>query len=98
MSRRYFIALGSCRYRHLPEEEQLPSVSVDVRATAALFASSGYELVLPGLGEYDGAEQIRQKLSHWSEDTGLTSDDVVVVYFAGHGSVAERDRPAGGAR
>ncbi|MFE5669392.1 caspase family protein [Streptomyces niveus] len=92
MSRRYFIALGSGRYRHLPEEEQLPSVSADVRATAALFASFGYELVLPGLGEYDGAEQVRQKLSHWSEDTGLTSDDVVVVYFAGHGSVAERDR------
>lgn len=92
MSRRYFIALGSGRYRHLPEEEQLPSVSADVRATATLFASFGYESVLPGLGEYDGAEQIRQKLSHWSEDTALTSDDVVVVYFAGHGSVAERDR------
>lgn len=92
MSRRYFIALGSGRYRHLPEEDQLSSVSTDVRATAALFASFGYESVLPGLGEYDGAEQIRQKLSHWSEDTGLTSDDVVVVYFAGHGSVAERDR------
>ncbi|AQU67120.1 caspase family protein [Streptomyces niveus] len=92
MSRRYFIALGSGRYRHLPEDEQLLSVSKDVRATASLFASFGYEPVLPGLGEYDGAEQIRQKLSHWSEDTNLTSDDVVVVYFAGHGSVAERDR------
>ncbi|MFC8076164.1 caspase family protein [Streptomyces sp. NPDC057307] len=92
MSRRYLIALGSGRYRHLPEEEQLPSVSGDVRAIAALFGSFGYESVLPGLGEYDGAEQIRQKLSHWSEDTGLTSDDVVVVYFAGHGAVAERDR------
>lgn len=92
MSRRYFIALGSGRYRHLPEEDQLRRVSRDVRATATLFASFGYESVLPGLGEYDGAEQIRQKLSHWSEDTSLTSDDVVVVYFAGHGSVAERDR------
>ncbi|MFD8339019.1 caspase family protein [Streptomyces malaysiensis subsp. malaysiensis] len=92
MSRRYFIALGSGRYRHLPENEQLRSVPTDVRATTELFAAFGYESVLSGLGEYDGAEQIRQKLSHWSEDTALTSDDVVVVYFAGHGSVDERDR------
>ncbi|MEU7180844.1 MULTISPECIES: caspase family protein [Streptomyces] len=92
MGRRFFIALGSGRYRHLPEDEQLRSVPKDVRATTELFATFGYESVLSGLGEYDGAEQIRQKLSHWSEDTVLTSDDVVVVYFAGHGSVEERDR------
>ncbi|MGW6742478.1 caspase family protein [Streptomyces sp. NPDC055025] len=92
MGRRFFIALGSGRYRHLPEDEQLRSVPADVRGTTELFAAFGYESVLPGLGEYDGAEQIRQKLSHWSEDTALTSDDVVVVYFAGHGSVEERDR------
>ncbi len=57
-----------------------------------LFGSFGYQAVLPGLGEYDGAEQIRQKLRHWSADVALTADDVVVVYFAGHGSVEERDR------
>lgn len=57
-----------------------------------LFKSFGYQTVLPGLGEYDGAEQIRQKLRHWSADAELTADDVVVVYFAGHGVVEERDR------
>ncbi len=92
MVRRFFIALGDGRYRHLPEDDQLRSVPSDVRETRDLFAGFGYESVLPGLGEYDGAEQIRQKLSHWSEDAALTSDDVVVVYFAGHGSVEERDR------
>lgn len=92
MGRRFFVALGSGRYRHLPEDEQLRSVPTDVRSTRELFLAFGYECVLPGLGEYDGAEQIRQKLSHWSEDVALTSDDVVVVYFAGHGSVEERDR------
>ncbi|MFJ2174560.1 caspase family protein [Streptomyces sp. NPDC087851] len=92
MGRRYFIALGSGRYRHLPEDEQLRCVSADVRATTDLFTGFGYESVLPGLGDYAGADQIRQKLAHWSEDTALTGDDVVVVYFAGHGSVEERDR------
>jgi WD40 repeat protein len=57
-----------------------------------LFEGFEYRAVLPGLGEYDGAEQIRQKLRHWSADTCLTTDDVVVVYFAGHGFVQDRDR------
>ncbi|MFE0377888.1 caspase family protein [Streptomyces inhibens] len=92
MGRRFFIALGSSRYCHLPEGEQLLSVPADISATSELFSAFGYQAVLPGLGEYDGAEQIRQKLRHWSADVALTADDVVVVYFAGHGSVEERDR------
>lgn len=92
MGRRFFIALGSGRYCHLPEDEQLWSVPADVRAASELFSALGYQTVLPGLGEYDGADQIRQKLRHWSADVALTADDVVVVYFAGHGSVEERDR------
>ncbi|MFI0775410.1 caspase family protein [Streptomyces sp. NPDC021212] len=92
VGRRFFIALGSGRYRHLPEEEQLPRVPGDVAAMTGLFEGFGYEAVLPGLGGYDGAEQIRQKLRHWSADTRLTPDDVVVVYFAGHGLVHDRDR------
>ncbi|MCX5379800.1 caspase family protein [Streptomyces sp. NBC_00091] len=84
--------MGTGRYCHLPPEDQLDSVPPDIRATASLFADFGYECVLSGLGEYDGAEQLRQKLSHWSADTKLSDDDVVVVYFAGHGAVEERDR------
>ncbi|MFD7499857.1 caspase family protein [Streptomyces sp. NPDC059850] len=92
VGRRFFIALGSGRYCHLPEEEQLPQVPGDVAAMTGLFDGFGYQAVLPGLGEYDGAEQIRQKLRHWSTDIRLTPDDVVVVYFAGHGLVHDRDR------
>ncbi|EFL24875.1 LigA protein [Streptomyces himastatinicus ATCC 53653] len=92
VGRRFFVALGSGRYCHLPEEEQLPQVPGDVAAMTGLFEGFGYQAVLPGLGDYDGAEQIRQKLRHWSADTRLTPDDVVVVYFAGHGLVHDRDR------
>ncbi|CAL9593711.1 hypothetical protein SUDANB96_05308 [Streptomyces sp. enrichment culture] len=86
------MALGVGRYCHLPADEQLRMVPSDVRAMRELLEGFGYQAVLPGLGEYDGAEQIRQKLRHWSADARLTRDDVVVVYFAGHGLVEERDR------
>ncbi|MFG2502871.1 caspase family protein [Streptomyces sp. NPDC048441] len=92
MGRKFFIALGSGKYCHLPKEEQLASVPADMQVTTELFRAFTYEAVLPGLGDYDSADQIRRKLTHWSSDTDLASDDVVVVYFAGHGSVEERDR------
>lgn len=92
VGRRFFVALGIGRYCHLPAHEQLSQVPSDVRAVRDLFDGLGYRAVLPGLGEYDTAEQIRQKLRHWSSDVFLTSDDVVVVYFAGHGVVQDRDR------
>ncbi|MEU8433077.1 caspase family protein [Streptomyces sp. NPDC029216] len=79
-------------YRHLPPEDQLGSVSSDIAAMARLFEGFGYDRALSGLGEFDGAEQLRQKLSNWSAYADLADDDVVVVYFAGHGVVEERDR------
>ncbi|MFF7934811.1 caspase family protein [Streptomyces sp. NPDC007940] len=92
VGRRFFLALGVGRYCHLPAHEQLEQVPDDVRAMRALFTGLGYQPVLPGLGEYDTAEQIRQKLRHWSTDAALTAEDVVVLYFAGHGLVQDRDR------
>ncbi|MGV9455129.1 caspase family protein [Streptomyces sp. NPDC003635] len=92
MGRRFFVALGIGRYRNMSADEQLRKVPSDVRATRELFEGLGYRSVLPGLGEYDGAEQVRQKLRHWSADTCLQRDDVVAVYFAGHGLVEDRDR------
>ncbi|MEU7200906.1 caspase family protein [Streptomyces sp. NPDC045470] len=92
VGRRLFIALGSGRYCNLPEEDQLPAVSADIVAMTELLEGFGYRRVLAGLGEYDGAEQIRRKLSHWSRDCELTADDVVVLYFAGHGVVEDRGR------
>ncbi|MEV0741113.1 caspase family protein [Streptomyces sp. NPDC050549] len=92
MGRRFFIALGSGRYQNLPDDEQLAFVPDDIRAARELFTGLGYTAVLPGLGEYEGAEQIRQKLRHWFADTAPTGDDAVVLYFAGHGAVEDRDR------
>nr|WP_254552261.1 caspase family protein [Kitasatospora sp. MMS16-BH015] len=57
-----------------------------------LFTGFGYRPVLQGLGDYASAEDIRQKLRHWSTDAALRAEDVLVVYFAGHGRVTEQDQ------
>lgn len=90
--RRFFIALGSGRYRDLPEGDQLPRVAADISEMACLFEGFGYQAVLAGLGQYDSADQVKQKLSHWSKDVELSPNDVVALYFAGHGVTVGRDR------
>ncbi len=90
--RRFFIALGSGRYQHLPENAQLPRAAPDIAEMTRLFEAFGYQAVLTGLGQYDSADQVKQKLSHWARDVGLSSNDVAVLYFAGHGATAGRDR------
>ena len=92
MGRRFFIAIGSSRYCYLSEDEQLLSVPSAIRAATELFASFGYQSVLPGLGEYAGAEQIRQKLRHWSADAVLNSDDVVGSRSGGRPPFSARHR------
>ena len=90
--RRFFIALGSGRYRNLPEDSQLPRATADLAEVTRLFEGFGYQSVLAGLGQYDSADQIKQKLSHWSRDIALSTNDVVVLYFAGHGATVGGDR------
>jgi hypothetical protein len=92
MGRRFFIGLGSNRYCNLPPSDQLPGVTGDISTMREYWTQFGYTAVLPGLGEYEGAAEIRKKLSRWRTDTELTGDDVVVLYFAGHGFVPEWDR------
>ncbi|GAA0986697.1 hypothetical protein GCM10009555_064670 [Acrocarpospora macrocephala] len=92
LGRRFFLGFGTGRYLHLEEEDQLHWVSSDLAAMRDRFESIGYQAVLPGLGEYSSAAQVRQTLSHWSDDVGLNANDVVVVYFAGHGVAEPYDR------
>ncbi|MFZ3473499.1 caspase family protein [Streptomyces sp. 4.24] len=88
---RYLIAAGTRRYREHPE---LPLVPDDVEAVVELFGSMGYERVLACVSRDPDSADFEDALSDWCAAPGLTADDVVVVYYAGHGDRA----PAGNYR
>ncbi|WP_158854075.1 caspase family protein [Saccharothrix deserti] len=90
--RRFFISMAVEQYRGLPDGERLIRPTADAQQFSELLAPSTYRHVLPGMGNYWSASQVRSSLSGWSKDVDLGLEDVVVFYFAGHGTVADRDR------
>ncbi|WP_091082649.1 caspase family protein [Micromonospora nigra] len=89
-ARRHLITIGAARYRNLPDAAYLPQVDADTATVAALIERFGYRRALAGLGEYATAEHLRRTMSHWSQDAEIGSDDIVAVYYAGHGLVDDR--------
>ena len=90
--RRFVITMGASRFRDLPAEAALGRVEADMRSVAGLFEGYGYEHVLQGFAQYASPDHVRTALGQWVSDIGLGARDTVVVYFAGHGIVEERDR------
>ncbi|WP_433120341.1 caspase family protein [Micromonospora sp. CA-246542] len=88
--RRHLITIGAARYRNLPDAAYLPQVEADAATVAALFERFGYRRALAGLGEYATADHVRRVMSHWCQDAGIGDDDIVAVYYAGHGLVDDR--------
>ncbi|WP_172639440.1 caspase family protein [Streptomyces tailanensis] len=86
--RRYLIAAGTRRYA---EFDELPEAHTDVERIVSLFETMGYERVLGEVSRDPGAEQFENAVADWCADTELASEDVLVLYYAGHG-----DRPAAG--
>ncbi|WP_422739708.1 caspase family protein [Micromonospora sp. WMMD729] len=89
-ARRHLITIGAARYRNLPDAAYLPQVEADTATVAALFERFGYRRALAGLGEYATADHIRRVMSHWCQDAGIGDNDIVAVYYAGHGLVDDR--------
>lgn len=85
--RRWFIAIGVGRYEHLAQDRRLHSVAADVELMSALFARFGYDRALPELGCDPGHGCLRDALSEWFAAAERRPDDVVVLYYSGHGVV-----------
>ncbi len=82
----YLIAAGTARYDELPDEDQLPSVERDLELIEDLFVGQlGYERVLRELGRSPTSVQLRTGLEDWLKSDERRVDDVVVVYYSGHG-------------
>ncbi|MFF1479770.1 caspase family protein [Streptomyces sp. NPDC058301] len=82
--RRYLVSIGVSQYRspHLPD---LPGAEADAERMAGLLANFGYERVLSELGTSPTTEQLRSGVVRWTREARLGPDDVLVVYYAGHG-------------
>ncbi|MGC0329869.1 WD40 repeat protein [Streptomyces sp. SAI-170] len=88
--RRLLIAVGVGTYTD-PTVPDLPGVHHDVARVRTLLEPMGYETVLPELAADATAQQLREGIGTWAAGADLGPDDVVVLYFAGHG-VKDLDR------
>ncbi|MEU1287700.1 caspase family protein [Kitasatospora sp. NPDC005856] len=65
--------------------EDLPGVPEDLRRIKDLFTSLGYQEILPHLAGAPDAQQLRAGLEDWLKADERCAQDVLVVYYAGHG-------------
>jgi hypothetical protein len=84
--RRFLIAAGTQRYDHLAEEDWLNTVPRDLEQVVELFCGQlGYQRVLDELGESPTSDQLRHSISSWITADDRGPDDVVTIYYSGHG-------------
>ncbi|MEV0990969.1 caspase family protein, partial [Streptomyces sp. NPDC049949] len=88
--RRFLIAVGVGSF-HDSGIEHLPGVEGDVRRVRDLLMPMGYRPVLTELACDPTRQDLAEGIEDWALQADLGPDDVVVVYFAGHG-VCEEDR------
>ncbi|MFI8518422.1 caspase family protein [Streptomyces sp. NPDC085481] len=86
--RRFLVTVGVSAYAD-PGIPDLPGVPEDVRRLRELLLPMGYEAVLDQLAADPTAAAIEEAVEDWAYDTAPGPDDIVVVYFAGHGVKAE---------
>lgn len=81
--RRYALVVGVSRYADLPD---LPGAAEEVERLFDVLAPMGYARVLPEVSADPTSAQLRTGLHRWTRTNRLGPDDVLFVYFAGHGA------------
>ncbi|MGO4634905.1 caspase family protein [Streptomyces sp. 2RAF24] len=85
--RRFLLTIGVSAYAD-PAIPDLPGVPEDVRRLRELLLPMGYETALDRLAADPTAATIQEAVEDWAHDTAPGPEDIVVVYFAGHGTKA----------
>ncbi|MGW3561301.1 caspase family protein, partial [Streptomyces sp. NPDC000963] len=87
---RYLFAFGTGTFTADPYLEALPGVPKDLQRVKNLFGFLGYTEILPELTGAPDAQRVRADLEDWLKADERGKDDVLVVYYAGHGLRGER--------
>jgi WD40 repeat protein len=84
--RRWLIAAGTARYDSLEQEDWLPSVAEDLEQIVGLFCGRlGYQRVLAEVSFNPTRAALHAAMSDWLTSQERSAEDVVVVYYSGHG-------------
>jgi WD40 repeat protein len=84
LANRFLIAAGTAHYDFLPGAD-LSSVIDDLREIDRIFSGWSYTRVLADLGENPRLDPLRRGLGRWLRDRVRSRDDIVVIYYSGHG-------------
>ncbi|WP_280344903.1 caspase family protein [Nocardia abscessus] len=85
--RRFVISVGVGAYRDEAVED-LPQAIPDATRIRELLVPMGYVPAVPQVSADPTAQRLRGEIDRWTATAALGPDDVVVVYFAGHGAKA----------
>ena len=88
--RRYFVGAATATYAAGSGLDALPELAHDVEQMADLFSAMGYQRV-GGFGLDLPSQQLRRRLRAFLIDPAREPDDIVAVYYAGHGDLDEND-------
>ncbi|HEX5301374.1 MAG TPA: caspase family protein [Streptosporangiaceae bacterium] len=84
--RRWLIAAGTAQYDSLPEDDWLPSVPADLEQVTDLFCGQlGYQRALADVSLNPSRSELHGALSGWLTSDDRSAQDVVVLYYSGHG-------------
>ena len=88
MSGRWFIGAAATVYQPESGFEDRPELAEEVDRAAGLFTRIGYRRV-PGFGANVTVQDFRNQLRVFLTSPDRRDDDVVVIYYTGHGAVVE---------
>lgn len=84
---RFLIAAGTARY----DDDSLRDLDVarDLDRVTEIFEQRGYKRILADLSLNPTAAQLRSAMEEWLVSDQLKDDDILVIYYAGHGVKAK---------
>ncbi|NUO59067.1 MAG: caspase family protein, partial [Hamadaea sp.] len=87
MAGRFFVGAATTEYAPSTGLASLPELAAELDRATKLFTELGYESV-PGFGLNLTSVEFVHRLREFLLDAARRPDDVIVVYYTGHGEVA----------